>query len=79
MKNNQAQRKAAGAFRNAAPYLNIVYTFFGAIIFFGYLGNWLDGKFEMRPWFLISGVFIGFALGFYRMMKVVNELEREKK
>lgn len=79
MKNSQSQKEAAGAFRRAAPYLNIVYTFFGAIIFFGYLGYWLSEKYTLGPYPLVAGVFLGFALGFYRMMKVINQLERTKK
>jgi F0F1-type ATP synthase assembly protein I len=79
LKNNQTQKEAAGAFRKAAPYLNIVYSFFGGIILFGYFGHWLDEKLETHSWLLIAGVFLGFALGFYRMIKVINELDREKK
>jgi len=59
VKKNQTQREAAGAFRKAAPYLNIVYTFFGAIIFFGYMGYLLDERYMMRPYLLIAGVFLG--------------------
>ena len=78
MKKNQTQREAAGAFRKAAPYLNIVYTFFGAIIFFGYLGHWLGEKYVLGPYPLVAGVFLGFGLGLYRMIMVINQIESTK-
>jgi len=64
------------AFQKAAPYLNIVYSFFGGIILFGYLGHWADQFWDHRPLLLLAGVFLGFALGLYRMIKVIKDLER---
>ncbi|HID40182.1 MAG TPA: AtpZ/AtpI family protein [Calditrichaeota bacterium] len=65
------------AFRKAGPYLNIGYTLLGGIIVFGYLGNWLDKKTELTPLFLIVGLFVGLALGFYNMIKVLNQITRK--
>jgi len=67
----------SSALRKAAPYLNIGYTFFGAIALFGYLGYWLDNKTQQSPLFILLGVFLGFFLGLYRTIKVVNNLERK--
>jgi len=64
------------AFQKAAPYLNMVYTFFGSIIILGYLGYLLDEYLQKRPIFLISGVFLGFILGFYSLIKTINQLEK---
>lgn len=72
----KAGREATSAFQKAAPYLNIVYSFFGGIILFGYAGYKLDEYLDKRPLFLIIGVFTGFILGFYRMIKVVKDLDR---
>ena len=79
MKKKSVSGQAANAYQKAAPYLNIVYSFFGGIILFGYLGHVLDEKWNQRSLFLIIGVFLGFALGFYRMLKLIGELERKKK
>lgn len=79
MKKKSETKEITNAYQKAAPYLNVVYSFFGGIIFFGYLGYWLDEKLQQRSLFLIAGVFLGFALGLYRMVKVINELERKKK
>ena len=65
------------AFQKAAPYLNIVYTFFGSILILGYVGYLLDEYLQKRPIFLISGVFLGFILGFYNLIKIVNHLEKK--
>lgn len=69
-------RETASSFQKAAPYLNIVYSFFGGIILFGYGGYLLDDYLDKRPLFLIIGVFTGFILGFYRLIKVVKDLDR---
>lgn len=79
MRKEKTQLEIAKAFQKAAPYLSIVYTFFGSIIIFGYLGYWLDGKWNKSPLFLIIGVFLGFALGMYNMIRVITELERKDK
>jgi len=36
---------------------------------FAWLGSLLDGKLESRPWFLLAGVFAGFGLGLYNMIR----------
>jgi len=71
------QKDIVSSFQKAAPYLNIVYTFFGSIIILGYVGFLLDDYFQKRPIFLISGVFLGFILGFYNLIKMVNQLEKK--
>lgn len=74
IKKNKQANESVRAFQKAAPYLNMVYTFFGAIIFFGYLGHWADEHWSHRPLLLILGVFLGFALGLYRMVKVTKNI-----
>ena len=78
MKNQKPKQvdETVSAFQKASPYLNIVYSLFGGIILFGYAGYALDDYFQKRPLFLIIGVFTGFFLGFYRMIKVIKDLER---
>ena len=79
MRKKTVQSGIARSFQNAAPYLSVVYAFFGSIIFFGYLGYLADEKWHQKPLFLITGVFLGFALGFYRMIKLITEQENTKK
>lgn len=73
------RREIAAAFQKAGPFLSIAYAFFGGILFLGYIGYRLDLKFGKSPLFIVTGVFAGFILGFYRLIKVVNELEKDRK
>jgi F0F1-type ATP synthase assembly protein I len=43
-------------------------------IVLGYLGgNWLDGKFGTRPWFMVVGVGLGTAAGFVALFRTVKK------
>jgi len=65
------------AYRKAGPYLNIGYTLFGSILFFAYLGYWVDKWSGTKPLFLIIGLFLGLFGGFYNMIKVLQKLDRK--
>ncbi len=65
------------AFQKAAPYLSIVYVMMGGVLFFGYIGNYLDQKWHSSPLGIIIGVFLGFALGLYNMLKVLQQINRK--
>ncbi len=65
------------AFQAAAPFLNIVYVLLGGILFFGYIGHYLDSKIKTSPLLLIFGVFLGFGLGLYNMVKVLKQYDRQ--
>jgi F0F1-type ATP synthase assembly protein I len=69
----------ATAFRNAAPYINVVYVFISAVILFTGAGWWLDTKFDTKPILLLIGLFAGLITGFYYLLKVVNKLEKTGK
>ena len=65
------------AFKKAAPYLNISYALLGGMAFFGFIGHWLDKKFATEPYLLLVGIFIGLALGYYNMIKVIQGLDKK--
>ncbi len=65
------------AFQKAAPFLSIVYVLMGGVLFFGYLGNYLDKHWKYAPLGIILGVFLGFSLGLYNMIKVLQNLSRK--
>ncbi|MEJ2054379.1 MAG: AtpZ/AtpI family protein [Calditrichaceae bacterium] len=65
------------AFRKAEPYLNIGYTLIGSILFFGYVGYLVDKWTDLKPIFLIIGLFIGLFGGFYNMIKVIQKADRK--
>jgi len=72
-----SKNELAHAFRKAGPYLNIGYTLLGGILLFGYLGHLVDGWLNKNPIFLLLGLFLGLAAGFYNMFKVLRQLDRE--
>lgn len=45
----------------------------------GYGGYLLDKKWDTLPWCLIIGVFLGFALGMYRVWQEVKKAQKKKK
>jgi F0F1-type ATP synthase assembly protein I len=77
----KAQRKRSNvvteAFHKAAPFLNIVYVLFGSVGLFAYLGYTIDLHWNTSPVCIILGVFLGFGLGLYNMIKVIQQLERK--
>jgi F0F1-type ATP synthase assembly protein I len=69
----------ATAFRNAAPYINVVYVFISSVILLTGAGWWLDTQFQTKPVLLLIGVLAGLITGFYYLLKVVNKLEKSGK
>lgn len=65
------------AFQVATPYLSIVYVMIGGVLFFGYIGNYFDKKLDSSPLGVIIGVFLGFGLGLYNMIKVLQQFNRK--
>ena len=53
----EALRKAASWTR----YSTLGVQFALTPLFFGWIGHWLDGKFDSSPWGTISGVVFGFV------------------
>ena len=43
--------------------------FIVAVVLFGFLGRWADGKLGTGPWLMIVGFGIGFATGLYLMLR----------
>ena len=43
----------------------------------GWLGNWLDGMWEMEPLLLVIGVFLGLTLGFISAYYTLKRLIKE--
>ncbi len=65
------------AFQAAAPYLNMAYVMIGSILILGYLGYYLDKRLQTSPLLLLVGVFLGFGLSIYNLIKVIKESERK--
>ena len=75
--NTSTQKKINTAFEKAGPYLNIGYFFIGGMILFGYIGYKLDQWIGSKVIFLLLGLFMALALGFYNMFKVLSQINNK--
>jgi ATP synthase protein I len=66
------------SFRKAGPYLGSIYSLMASIGIFGYIGYWIDTKYETRPLFLLIGLFLGLGIGFYQFYKVLMRQEKQE-
>ena len=47
------------------------------VVLFGGIGWWLDGKWNTRPWLMISGGAVGFAAGLWRLFRIARKSFRD--
>ncbi len=55
--------------RDLARYSGLGVQFAASVGLFALAGRWLDGRLDTSPWLLLAGVFLGFGLGLYSMLK----------
>jgi len=69
-----------GAFGSgpATQFMGLGLQFVLSILFFLYIGQWVDGKLGSSPWFMILGVFTGATAAFYSMYRSLKALERRQ-
>ncbi|MHB1096864.1 MAG: AtpZ/AtpI family protein [Gemmatimonadaceae bacterium] len=69
-----------GAFGSgpATQFMGLGLQFVLSILFFLYIGQWVDGKLGTSPWFMILGVFTGATAAFYSMYRSLKALERRQ-
>jgi F0F1-type ATP synthase assembly protein I len=69
--------------RERSPYflaaIDFGYTLLAATGLFGWLGWWIDGKYQTTPLFLIGGIFLGLAVGFNSLFKRLSLIEKARK
>jgi len=66
------------AFVYYAKYGAIAYEFFGCIAAGVFLGYWLDRWLGTDPWLVLGMTIAGTAIGFYRMVQVLQRFERNR-
>lgn len=64
-------RGRASATGDLARYSGLGLAFAATLGVFALAGRWLDARLGTSPWFLIGGVFLGFALGFRSLVHKV--------
>lgn len=69
--------------REKSPYflaaMDFGYTLLAAVGLFGWLGWWLDDRYQTSPLFLIGGIFLGLAVGFNSLFKKLSLIEKARK
>lgn len=69
-------QEVQSAFKKAGPFINIGYVLIGSVLLFAYIGYKMDQAYALSPLFLLIGLFLGFGLGLYNMVKVINQLKK---
>lgn len=64
-----AESEAAGWYRMAGVGMEFIV----AVLLFGGIGWWLDRSFGTRPWLLLAGCGLGFAVGLWLMFKAARK------
>ena len=65
--------------KTAYNYASIGLTLAATVIIFIFIGRHLDDKYNMSPVFLAAGALLGMVIGFYHLIKQLNELQRREK
>jgi F0F1-type ATP synthase assembly protein I len=63
--------------RDLYRYSGLGLQFAAVVGLFALAGRWLDGRWNTSPWLLLVGVFLGFGLGLYSMIRKLPSLTRE--
>lgn len=75
-----------GKTREKSPYflaaMDFGYTLLASLLLFGFIGWWIDGRYQTTPLFLIGGIFLGLAVGFnslFRRLSIIEAARRAEK
>jgi F0F1-type ATP synthase assembly protein I len=66
------------AFFRHAKYGALAFEFVGTIAAGVFIGNALDGWFHTAPWLILVMTIAGTAIGFYRMIQILRQFERNR-
>ena len=61
----------------ATPIMSAVYSLFLYTIILSFLGFYLDKKLETFPIIFLSGLISGLILGFYILIKIINNQKND--
>ncbi len=61
---------------SAAQFAGVGLQFAATIVVFAFAGIWLDKKLGSSPWFVLVGVFVGAAAGFFSIYRQLMAAQR---
>jgi F0F1-type ATP synthase assembly protein I len=64
--------------KQMAPYMGLGSQLTAAVAVMGFLGWWLDGKFETKPVLFIVFLVLGVFVGMYQFISTVSKLNNKK-
>lgn len=72
-------KERAGAAGDLYRYSGLGLQFAATVGLFAFVGRWLDARWNASPWLLLAGVFLGFALGLYSMLRKMPASARPRR
>ncbi len=72
------KQSEANRLRGWYALAGVGFEFIAAILVCGGIGWWLDGRFGTKPWLLIAGAGLGFAVGLWLMVQAANRSFKDK-
>jgi F0F1-type ATP synthase assembly protein I len=64
--------------RNFVPFLTMGFQLAAAVVFFFFLGHWIDKKFNVAPIGKLVGVIVGSTGGFIKFFKMVSSITADE-
>lgn len=71
-KNNDDQEINESWYRSYGLYSGVGIQLVASVTGGGYLGDWLDHRWNTAPWLFFAGLFLGMTSGFYFLFRVVQ-------
>jgi F0F1-type ATP synthase assembly protein I len=66
------------AFYRYAKYSAVAFEFIGSILAGVFVGNALDAWLQTEPWLVLAMTVVGTVIGFYRMIQILQRLQRNQ-
>ncbi len=66
------------AFFRYAKYSAVAFEFIGSILAGVFVGSALDGWLRTEPWLVLTMTIAGTVIGFYRMIQILQRLQRNQ-
>lgn len=78
-RSGSARGGGSSSMSGAGDYLGVGLQLGASIVFFLFVGQWLDRRLGTEPWLLLLGVFVGAGAGFYSVYRQLVIVPGEKK